>query len=267
MFWHNGKATELVAIADRSFQYGDGCFTTILTKQSDIQHWPYHIERMEACLNLLDIPLPDWAQIRSWLDAAILDDERAGLKLHISRGEGGRGYSPAHLTQPNVTISNFAFPGHYADWQQHGLHLGVCHHRMGINPLLAGHKHNNRLEQVLLKGEMDRAGFADGVCLDIHGHLVETTMANLFWIKGETLYTPSLDNAGVSGIARRLIIQDAPKFGLKVVIGEFELDHLYNADEVFISNAIMEVAPVTALSGQHYSIGFYTRRFQESFNS
>lgn len=267
MFWHNGEPRDTVAIADRSFQYGDGCFTTILTKQGEIQHWPYHMERMDACLKLLAIPLPDWSQIRRWLDQATLDEAKAGLKLHISRGEGGRGYSPSQVTQPNVTISHFAFPTHYTQWQQHGLQLGVCHLRMGINPLLAGHKHNNRLEQVLLKGEMDRAGFADGVCLDIQGHVVETTMANLFWVKDKTLYTPTLASAGVAGIARRLILELAPTLGLEVVVGRFVLEHLEQADEVFISNAIVEVAPVTELAGQHYSIGFYTRRFQESFNS
>ncbi|XAW88962.1 aminodeoxychorismate lyase [Vibrio sp. CDRSL-10 TSBA] len=267
MFWHNGELTDVVSVSDRSFQYGDGCFTTMLTRQGQIELWGYHVERMEACLNVLSIPLPDWEQISLWLQQAMLADDKAGLKLHISRGQGGRGYSPANLLHPDVTISHFSYPAHYAAWQQEGIRLGVCHHRMGLNPMLAGHKHNNRLEQVLLKGEMDQAGYADGVCLDLNQHVVETTMANLFWRKGDTLYTPDLSNSGVAGVARRLIVEQAPDLGLNLESGAFKLDHLADAEEVFISNAIMETAPVIEISGQTYPIGHYTRRFQESFHS
>ncbi len=55
--------------------------------------------------------------------------------------------------------------------------------------------------------------------------------------------------------------------GMKVVTGDFEIDHLDNAEEVFISNALLEVAPITQINQHYYSIGRQTRRFQESFNS
>lgn len=267
MFWINGEQSDLVSVSDRSFQYGDGCFTTMLVKQGRIQHWQYHLDRMEACLKVLDIPFPDWPQVEQWLEQALLSDEKSGLKLHITRGTGGRGYSPAQTTQPNVTISNFSFPSHYAQWQAEGLPLGICSKRMGLNPMLAGHKHNNRLEQVLLKSEMDLAGYLDGLCLDIHGHIVETTAANIFWVKGATLYTPSIKNAGVSGVARRIILEYAQQLNLKVVKGDFELDHLDNAEEVFISNSLLEIAPVVQISERKYSIGQQTLRIQEKFNS
>ncbi|WP_165311857.1 aminodeoxychorismate lyase [Vibrio ziniensis] len=267
MVWVNGELSELIAVSDRSFQYGDGCFTTMLTKHGEIQHWPHHIERMNACLKMLGIFQPNWQQVEQWLQLAILPDAKAGVKIHISRGMGGRGYSPAHVTQPNVTISNFAFPSHYAQWQAEGLQLGICSKRMGLNPMLAGHKHNNRLEQVLLKSEMDQAGYFDGLCLDINGHIVETTAANIFWLKGATLYTPSLKNAGVAGVARRNILEYAHQLKLKVVKGDFELDHLDNAEEIFISNSLLEVAPVVQISEHKYSIGQQTLRIQEKFNS
>ncbi len=267
MVWVNGVVSEAISVGDRSFQYGDGCFTTILTKNGKVQHWELHVERLEACLNVLGIPLPDWRQIEEWIEPVLLSDAKAGLKIHITRGVGGRGYSPSQVTKPNVTISHFAFPAHYAQWQADGLALGLCSKRMGLNPMLAGHKHNNRLEQVLLKDEMDKAGYADGLCLDIYGHIVETTSANIFWVKGETLYTPSLDKAGVAGIARKTILNVAVEIGMKVVMGDFELDHLDNAEEVFISNALLEIAPITQIGQNQYLIGKHTRRFQESFNS
>ncbi|GAM61433.1 aminodeoxychorismate lyase [Vibrio ishigakensis] len=103
--------------------------------------------------------------------------------------------------------------------------------------------------------------------LDINNHIVETTMANLFWVKGNTLYTPSIEKAGVAGIARRLVMIDAQNMGLKVIIGEFELDHLLSADQVFITNAILGIAPVTKITHKSFPIGIITRDLQERINS
>lgn len=267
MIRQNGFNEPLITASDRSFQYGDGCFSTLLIKHGKIQLWDYHQERMEACLQRLTMPSPDWLKIELALNQAAIGKPLAGIKLHISRGEGGRGYSPSQAHSSRITLSHFDFPAHYHQWQRQGVTLGVCEQRMGLNPLLAGHKHNNRLEQVLLRGEMDRAGYDDGVCLDLNHHIVETTMANLFWVKNGTLYTPCLDNAGVAGVARRMILQSATSFGLTVEIGQFSIEHLIAADEVFMSNAIIEVAPVIGIAHHLYTIGRYVRHFQESFNS
>ncbi|WP_394144349.1 aminodeoxychorismate lyase [Vibrio atypicus] len=264
MYLFNGERASTVSIADRSFQYGDGCFTTMLTHNGEIQHWLKHKARMDACLDALMIAKPDWLVIESWLAEMAYSDPKAGLKLHISRGEGGRGYSPTQVPSPNVTISAFHFPAHYEQWSRDGIELGVCSKRLGINPLLAGHKHNNRLEQVLLKADIEQQGFDDGVALDCNGHVVETTMANLFWRKGDTLFTPDLGVAGVAGVMRRVVIERLENLSLNLAQGDFELDALLAADEVFITNSILEVAPVTAIGEQTFSIGNITKKIQEN---
>lgn len=266
MVWVNGKLSDVIAVNDRSFLYGDGGFTTMLTQNGAIQFWPLHQERMQTCLQTLAITEPDWTQVLDWLRIAALPDEQAGLKLQITRGGGGRGYSPAGISQPNVIISHFGYPSHYLALQQQGISLGICQRRLGINPMLAGHKHNNRLEQVLLKAEMDQSGHVDGIVLDIHGRVIETTMANLFWVRDRQLYTPKLESAGVAGVARRLVIEHAPQLGLTVQIGEFGLEDVQQATEIFITNSILGVAPVTQIGERSYSIGEETRRYQQSWS-
>lgn len=261
------NANRYISTRDRSFQYGDGGFTTILVKQAKLQLWPFHQQRLLSCLECLSIHAPNWHDLEQTLNQMALEREEGGIKVHVSRGQGGRGYSPSMASQALITLESFDYPPHYHQWRQSGVQLGVCSKRMGLNPLLAGHKHNNRLEQVLLRAEMDLAGYQDGVCLDIHDRIVETTMANLFWVKGRTLYTPKLDYAGVAGVARRHILQSATSLGLTVEIGQFPIDHLADADEVFITNALIEVAPVIGIAHQTYSTGCYSRYFQENFNS
>lgn len=264
MYWVNGIPASSIALTDRSFNYGDGCFTTMLTRNGTPQHWPYHIERMKACLELLGINQPDWQQVEAWLKIAALNELNAGLKLHISRGEGGRGYSPIGSSQPFVTINHFSLPENYQNWREKGAKLGIAQHQLGIMPLLAGHKHNNRLEQVLIKAELEKRGHLDGIVLDLDGNVIETSMANLFWVKSGVLYTPTLARCGVAGVQRRVVLEISRVFGFDVRIGQYKQEELLAADEVFITNSLLCVAPVIQIGTIDFPIGPITRKLQES---
>lgn len=266
MYWINGQPENSIALGDRSFNYGDGGFTTIKTINGKPEHWSLHVQRMQACLSLLKIPDLNWQQVRNWVEQMAIPTGAGGVKLLVSRGSGGRGYSPCGVSETKVVLSRFVYPEHYLVWQATGIELCVARPRLGINPLLAGHKHNNRLEQVLLKADVEEQGFVDGVVLDINEHVVETTMANLFWVKGETLYTPNMEKSGVAGVLRRLVIQHAARLEMKVIMVEFEIDHLLRADEVFICNALLGVAPVIKITHNTFPIGIITRDFQKSIN-
>ncbi|MEH0713480.1 aminodeoxychorismate lyase [Vibrio owensii] len=271
MFWVNGLPQTHISLGDRSFQYGDGCFTTIKTKKGELEYWQAHVERMEACLKTLHIPFPDWSQVFDWVMKAVLNDELAGIKIHISRGTGGRGYSPSGIEGPVVTISNFAFPSHYSSWQENGVPLGVCRTRLGIQPLLAGHKHNNRIEQVLAKAEIEGTELTDAVTLNVQNHVIETTMANLFWVKDKKVYTPDLSLSGVAGVMRRKVLEFLQTNDYPVQVATFELSDLLNADEVWMCNSLLGVAPVSGISTPDnkidFPIGKLTRRLQGNLNS
>ncbi|MFA0076726.1 aminodeoxychorismate lyase [Vibrio artabrorum] len=280
MFWVNGESQQTVDILDRSFQYGDGCFTTMLVRGGQIQYFRDHQHRVDEALIALRISGLDWDTINVWLDSArqyiqhnhshhpnTTQNEKAGIKLHVSRGAGGRGYSTKNIAQPTITISTFEFPNHYSEWHESGIELGICQQALGLSPLLAGHKHNNRLEQILMKDEMDQAGETDGVVLDISGNVIETTMANLFWRKGQTIHTPQLTQSGVAGVMRKQVLTALNQAELSVTIGDYSLSQLMQADEVFITNSILGVAPVTRISNTQFTIGSVTRSLQGQLNS
>ncbi len=266
MFWVNGIPQTHVSLSDRSFQYGDGCFTTILTKRGELVFWPEHVSRMEACLKALQISSPDWQVVFKWANQASLPDQYAGVKIHISRGNGGRGYSPVGIKAPVVTVSNFDFPGHYTQWQESGVNLGVCETRLGIQPLLAGHKHNNRLEQVLAKAEIEGTEFADAITLNVQNDVIETTMANLFWVKDYNVYTPDLSLSGVAGVMRRKVLEYLSENSFEVEVGAFALSEVLNADEVWLCNSLLGVAPVRSITTSNqkieFPIGKLTKRLQ-----
>ncbi|WP_318484658.1 aminodeoxychorismate lyase [Photobacterium leiognathi] len=253
MTFINSQQQSQLAITDRATQYGDGCFTTIGVKQGKLLLWPFHLERLQTTLKRLGITEPDWEQV--FLQANQLAQsftERGGVKILISRGSGGRGYSPVGCCDTQVIFSSFSWPVHYQQWQQEGITLGVCQQQIGYSPMLAGMKHLNRLEQVLLKQEVEQNQWLDAVVLNTNQHVVETTASNLFWRKGNVVYTPDLSGSGVEGVMRRHIIELLSTLPYSLEFGDYSLADLLCADEVFITNALMELVPVNTISTTHF---------------
>ncbi|OEF26928.1 aminodeoxychorismate lyase [Vibrio rumoiensis] len=272
MYFVNGQQRDVFTLDDRSFNYGDGCFTTMLVESGAISLWPQHQARMSHALQRLSIPELNWQEVHTWINQAISIyhagrvPQLSGVKLHVSRGTGGRGYSPREVENTQVTIHPFDYPCHYRQWQVQGISLGVSSLQLGLNPMLAGLKHNNRLEQVLIKAEIDKQKYDDHVVLDINHHVIEASASNLFWVKDQCLYTADLSRSGVAGILREQVLTLTERLSMKSKVGSFTLEHLTNADEVFITNALHGVVPVTSIDTRCFQIGTITRAFQESLN-
>ncbi|SMY35816.1 Aminodeoxychorismate lyase [Photobacterium malacitanum] len=249
----NGYEQQALAITDRATQYGDGCFTTMLVEQQCVQLWSLHLARLALSLQRLAIAAPNWQQIHSQVAALALKyPDKGGIKILISRGSGGRGYNPFGCDDTQVVITDFEWPLHYQQWQQQGITLGVCQQRMGNSPMLAGMKHLNRLEQVLLKQEVETAGWVDAIALDGDDRVIETTVANLFWRHGNTVYTPALQRAGVAGVMRQQILNMLDELNYDYQVGDFGINAVLAADEVFITNSLMALVPVNQIQTTQY---------------
>ena len=230
-----------------------------------------HRQRIELTCQRLFITLPSWELVTQWIDMAIeysghRTQRLGGVKLHISRGCGGRGYSPHGASSTQVVVQTFAYPEHYSTWQSEGIKVGVSDTRLGVNPQLAGLKHNNRLEQVLIKKEIDDGGHDDNIVLDIDGNVIETSAANLFWLSSNQLYTPELIKNGVLGIKRKQVCEYAEQQKMTVNISDYTLDDVLSADEVFITNALHCVVPIIQINKKEFNIGAVTRAIQEKMN-
>lgn len=250
----NGKAGDTLGISDRATQYGDGCFTTMLVEQGAVRLWPYHLSRLQHTLQVLAIAEPDWETLTLEVERlAAQFADKGGIKILISRGAGGRGYSPVGCQQTTVIVSDFAWPVHYEQWQADGITLGVCQQRLALSPMLAGHKHLNRLEQVMLKREAEQNGWLDAVVLDVNGCVVEAIASNIFWRQGNVVFTPELDMSGVHGVMRSHIIDLCKQLGYCLEFVKTPLDNLLCADEVFITNALMALVPVNEIKGKQFT--------------
>jgi 4-amino-4-deoxychorismate lyase len=236
----NGHKTTSLSITDRAFAYGDGLFTTAKISAGKVELLSEHINRLRTGSEKLGLIDCDFNALRTELELLAQQYALAVLKVVISAGSGGRGYSRIGAEQPTVVISVFDFPEHYLAWQKQGISLGISEQRLGLNPMLGGIKHLNRLEQVLLRRELDKTDFDDLLVRNVNDNVIETTCANIFWLKDDILFTSKIEYSGVAGLMRAAILAKYPQTTIK----KATLAELLSAQEIFICNSVMGIVPV-----------------------
>lgn len=259
----DGYETESLPVSDRGLQFGDGCFTTALILEGKIGRLQAHLQRLEEACERLAIPFTDWQVLAQEMQTRAATQQRGVLKVVITRGSGGRGYSTTGCSQPRRIVSVAAYPAQYDQWRKQGISLLTCPMRLGINPVLAGIKHLNRLEQVMIRQFIDQSAAEEALVLDCRERIIECCSANIFWRSGEQLFTPRVDEAGVNGTMRRYLIRLLAEQGYDCQEVRAGLPALQQADEVFICNSLMPVVPVTRVDTVTYSPGTLTHRLSE----
>lgn len=252
MYWINGQQHSALAASDRGLQFGDGCFTTARVVEGNIDLLPWHLERLQQAARCLLLPAVDWVSVeREMLYAA--DSIPLGVvKVILTRGSGGRGYGARGCENPTRIVSLSTYPNHYHQWREEGIKLALSPIKLARSPLLAGLKHLNRLEQVLIRTHLDQTEAHEALVLDTAGMLVECCAANLFWRKGQDIFTPSLEHAGVAGVMRRKVIALLTTTDYSLHHVSEPLETLADADEVLVCNSLMPLLPVNTAQSWCY---------------
>ncbi|MBB6186813.1 aminodeoxychorismate lyase [Rhodanobacter sp. MP7CTX1] len=259
----NGAPIEVVPALDRGLAYGDGLFESIRFVGAVAPLWSRHMQRLALSCERLRLPVPDPAQL--WREA--LDVSRgmtqSVVRITLTRGIGERGYALPLLPQPTRIVAAFAPPQLSEEVYSNGVRVRLCDIRLAEQPLLAGMKHLNRLEQVLARAEWNDPAIAEGLLCDSHDRVISATMANLFALVDGVLLTPAVDRCGVAGVARAEVLATCPL----AQVDTLTLDAVLEASEVFLSSSVRGILPVHSLGERVYATGAVTRQLQQHWHN
>ncbi|MBL1417251.1 MAG: aminodeoxychorismate lyase [Moritella sp.] len=254
----NGSPSQDVAIADRGFNFGDGHFTTIKMAAGQALLLDLHLARLQQACAVLAITFDQWDELVAAITQQALVLQDGVLKVMITRGEGGRGYGYAYGTtgcsNANWYLQHRPIPPTYSEWAKSGIELMLCDYQQTVNPALAGLKTLNRLDQVMIKQELDAHNMADGLVCSTDGYVIETSVANVFWVKAGKVYTPSTKRSGVEGVMKTHISNVLNSLGIEIESGDYTVADVLAADEVFITNSVMELVSVKRIMKPDLSI-------------
>ena len=259
-FNYNGKiiagGSLVVGPDSRALRYGDGLFETIKMKNGELQMEDEHFARLWKGMNVLQFDLPKHFtadKLSKEITTLALKNKHVGnarIRLNVFRGDGGLYDATNHL--PNYIIQTWLLPGNNGDWNSNGLVLGMYEEAKKSCDILSNIKHNNYLPYILGALKAKKEKWNDAVILNTQNNICDTTIANIFLIKGENVYTPALKEGCVAGIMRKKIIQELIAGDWQIIEKEITQQELYEADEVFLSNSIYNIRWVQRAGDKMY---------------
>ena len=259
--WINGKFAApdkaKVSVFDRGFMYGDGVFETMRGYAGKVFKLDRHLDRLFESLDIMGIKHKySKRRLRGAVYEALKINKlsNAYIKLAVTRGEGRFGISHKDIFSPNVVITAKDFEGYPSHMFDTGLNAnitGVQNERSIISNI----KTLNYLPYILARFDAKEKGFDEAILTNMEGFVTEAATSNIFIVKNNRLVTPSVKSGILPGITRGVIIDIARKLKMAVREGAVSRRELFGADELFLTNSLAEVLPVTRVDSKRIGTG------------
>ena len=258
MLNYNGKLINQSAFSmssnNRAFKYGDAIFETILVQKNTIVFWEDHYFRLMASMRMLRMEIPMEFTLE-FLEEQILktipnqkDFSSFRVRLSVFRKDGGL-YTPL-TNQVDFLIE--ASEHTYEKKKEYRVDLFKDFYN--YSGLLSTVKTTNRMLNTLAGIFMVENDLDNCILLNERKGIVEAINGNLFIVKGNEIKTPALEEGCIKGVVRKKIIDMIAKNDdytvTETAISPFEMQ---KADEVFVSNAIMGIQPITNYRKKAYA--------------
>ena len=259
--WIHGKFVDSdkakISVFDRGFMYGDGVFETMRSYAGRVFKLDQHLDRLFESLKIIKLK---HKYSKRYLHDAIYNTLRtnrlssAYIKLTVTRGEGRFGISYKNIFSPNVVITAKDFEG-YPGWM---FDIGLSAKITGVQDersITSRIKSLNYLPYILARDDAKRKGFDEAILTNTQGFITEGATSNIFVVKNNGLITPSPASGILSGITRGVIIEIAKKLKVNVREKLISRRELLIADEIFLTNSLAEVLPVTKVDSKRIGSG------------
>lgn len=258
--WMNGKfvpwADANIHVLSHVVHYGSSWFEGIRcynTKRGPaIFRLDKHLERLYDSVKIYHAEIP---YTRAQFEAAILETVRINkmkscyIRPIVFRGYGDVGVNP--LNNPvEVAIAVWEW-GKYLGEEALAKGIDVCVSswtRPAPNTLPTIAKAGgNYLNSQLIKIEALKAGFSEGIALDVSGFVSEGSGENIFMVKNGDVYTPPFTSSILAGITRSTVMTLLRESGHRLIEGAVSREMLIIADELFLTGTAAEITPIRSV--------------------
>ncbi|MBW4891427.1 aminotransferase class IV [Mucilaginibacter sp. HMF5004] len=247
--------TNLLTIANRGFRYGDGLFESMRLMKGKLKFVDLHADRLQKGMKALQ--LEGYSQMDSWFLKEKAEElarrnqaKHARLRLTVYRDAEGL-YTPTqNKTGYSLELTPVEEPRYFLNTR--GLIMDIYEDVPKAINILSNYKTCNSMLYVMAGLFKTQNSLDEAFIINQKGNLCETISANVFVRYQNTLYTPALSEGCIGGVMRQVVMDIATKNGIPVVEAEIVPEILYEADEVFITNATR---------GIQWVMGFGVRRY------
>lgn len=258
-FNHNGKlfgvSDPAVFVSDHSYRYGDGLFETMKMINGKIPLIDYHVERLFYSMQVLGFPVPVVFSKQN-IEEEIIELAKkndclklARVRLTVSRGNGGINDCDDKL---QYTIECMAADGNINRLNENGFVIDIFPDALKSCDKFSNLKSTSYLHYVMAARFAKERELNDALILNQHNRICEASIANIFWIKNETVYTPPLSEGCVAGVIRKYLLKKIPGTGLGVKEKPLAIEELKNAEEIILTNAVYGIRWIKQFRNKNY---------------
>lgn len=242
MYWSNLSDTSQI-MASKAFQQGVSLVETMRIKDGELAYFDAHLSRLYNSLARLSMTFS-----LNQLELQVILTEQVKAS-GVTEGRGRLQTVDANGIQYFVfQVDTFWYDrnslmtiGIHAEWSE-------C--RRDIADLRFRFKTSNYMTSWLEQARHSSAG--EVIFLNSLGHVTEGSKTNLFFVKGNRVYTPEVDCNLLNGIMRQQVIKVLKREGFAISEGCYTIEDIVCADGVFVTNALMPVAQVKSIDEVHY---------------
>ena len=223
-------------LLDEGIFFARGVFETILYLNAPIS-LDKHINRLKKGIRELGLLELEEEELKDYIKK--MDIQYKALKVTV--------------TPLNIIISIREIPYSEKDYLK-GVSLCFSEVRRNSTSRLSYIKSTGYIENILEKNKAIDIGMNDVIFLNEKGFVTETSCANIFIVKHKKIVTSRIEDGLLSGIIREWIIEN-----FDVEERRITLEDLKESEEVFITNSLMGIMPVTVIENYKFEVGVITK--------
>ena len=261
--WIEGKVVDgseaRIPVTDHGLLYGDGVFEGIRIYGRSVFRLEDHIQRFASAAKALWLELPGGTKAARKIvleTARAYGADEAYVRLIATRGDGPLGIDPTQCSKPRLICIVDRIDVHPEHKRSAGIDLLTSSWRRPPADVLDPRvKSLNYLNNVMAKLEARQRGGDEALLLNAAGSIAETSVANIFLVRGGDLLTPPPSDGALEGITRATVLELAASLGIPArtqSLGRFDL---FAADEVFLTGSGAGRVPVRSLDGRSIGAG------------
>lgn len=268
----NDKIIEInkacISVTDSGFLYGAGLFETMRSHNGIVFSLTDHLDRLFFSASALSIEICyDKEYIADAVNKVLKANKLTDARLRLTL-TGGPMSASDEERKSTLLITAAKLQPYPPEYYQKGVLVVLCPFRQNPSDPTCGHKTTSYFPRMLALKTAHQKRAAEALWFTADNRLAEGCVSNVFLVKDSVLYTPPLKTPVLAGIARKTVCQLALKNSIKLVEKDLNIDDVLGADEIFLTNVIMQVMPVVSVE-KHIvgkgKVGIVTRNLHKIF--
>ena len=258
-----------ISVTDSGFLYGAGLFETMRSHNGVVFALKDHMDRLFVSAGTLSINNPyDREYVTEAINEVLRANKLTDARLRLTLTNGPMAESEQQR-KSTLLITAAKLQSYPPEYYKKGVLVILCPFRQNPIDPTSGRKTTSYFSRMIALNMAHQKRAAEALWFTVDNRLAEGCISNVFLVKDSVLYTPPINTPVLPGVARKTVCLLAKQNSIKLTEKDLSIDDVLGADEIFLTNVIMQVMPINKVEKHTIGdgqVGPVTKKLQTSFD-